>query len=44
MNTSLDDWSDDSDEEVDWQQDSEQALIAECWLQEEFKPFKWNFK
>ena len=37
MNTSLDDWSDDSDDEVDWQQDSEQALVAEFWLQEEFK-------
>ena len=37
MNTSLDEWSDDSDEEIDWDQDYEQALVAEAWLQEEFK-------
>ena len=37
VNTSLDDWSDDSDEDIDWEVASAEALVAEAWLREEFK-------
>lgn len=37
VNTSLDDWSDDSDEDIDWEVASAEAMVAEEWLREEFK-------